>query len=203
MLDISSNKGDSKNTDSESLITESEIVGINQTDKGKIIQVFTLAILAIFLLMTILVFALNSSRQTTLKNKISNYDDLNNQFKSNKELTATDQLAQQFESGLSKISSFISKKTSWSIFFTELQKITPADISYTNLSVNEKTLAANLSGEGSGFNSVSLLLASLRESDKISSPKLISTSLASGTSSNTIFNIEFKVEDTKLIPSNK
>lgn len=202
MLDIENNKKDSSSTintgKSPSLITQQEIVGINQISQEKIVQIFSLIILVIFVAMTIFVFVLASSKKTVLKNKEANFQTLEQQLSNDPELSATEKLAQQFDGGLKKVSGWLARRPSWSLFLKELQSLTPTSIVYKSLNINEKTLVATVSGEANDYNSLGLLLASVRDSEKLSTGKLISATQAKGENNKISFNIEFTILENKL-----
>lgn len=197
MLDISSKKEDKSPVNPAELVTESEISGLNQVDTAKIAGIFSYAILVIFVAMSIFVFALATSKNTQLKNKQSNYDNLANQLRSDKDLNQVNELAQKFDSGLGKISSLLVKRASWSVFLDEIQKVTPPDVIYKNISVSEKTYITSINGDAGSYNSVTLLLAALRNSNKFSNIKLISVSQTEG-SLQVSFNIELEVVEKNL-----
>lgn len=199
MLDISTNKKDnSVGENAEVLVTESDLTGLNKISVEKIVQIFSIIILVIFVLMSGLLIFLESNKKTVLKNKESNFTNLNETLKSDQGLSQVNDLASQFDLGLGKISSFLITRPSWSVLLGELQKTTPADVVYKSINVSEKTYLVTASGETTNFSSVSLLLAALRESNKFSDIKLISTSKVEGEGSKVAFNIEFKVVTNNL-----
>ena len=108
MLDIGSNikKDDDLEVATESpdsLISKTELAGLNKMDDEKIVVVFTYIILALFIAMSSFVFVLASNKTNVLENKQANYDNLENQLKSSKELVEINKLAEQFDSGLKKV----------------------------------------------------------------------------------------------------
>ena len=194
MLDIGSNikKDDDLEVATESpdsLISKTELAGLNKMDDEKIVVVFTYIILALFIAMSSFVFVLASNKTNVLENKQANYDNLENQLKSSKELVEINKLAEQFDSGLKKVSSYLSSRSTWSLLFKELQNTTPTEITYKSFNVNEKTLKTTVSGEANNFSGVALLLASLEDSDIFSDVVLVSTSQTQGENQKITFNL--------------
>jgi Tfp pilus assembly protein PilN len=198
VLDIDMGKKDrpGQHNSGNSLVTESEIVGLDQMDNRQIILVFSLIVLGIFVVVAILVFALTSSKSTTLKNKDSIYSDLTSQIKSNKDLSITDEQYKTIDKGLKTVNSYLSQKTNWSIFLKELQNVTPQSIVFSNISVNEKTKITSCTGQANSYSDISLLIASLRNSDKFANIKLTSANLADNGS--VTFSIEFELVEKNL-----
>lgn len=199
MLDISSSNKENKSSQNPAtLVTESEILGLNRIDTGKVIKIFAFIVLGMFVAMSIFLFAIGTSRETQFSNKESNYNNLLNQLNSDKELTSVDKLVQKFDNGFSKISGFITKRPMWSVFLQELQAVAPNDVIYKSVSVNEKTYITTINGETSSYNSVSLLLATMRGSNKFSNIKLISSSQVEGSTSTISFSIETQIVTANL-----
>jgi Tfp pilus assembly protein PilN len=198
VLDIDMGKKDrpGQHNSSNSLVTESEIVGLDQMDNRQIILVFSLIILGIFVVVAILVFALASSKSTILKNKESIYSDLTSQIKSNADLSSVDQQYKNIDKGLKIFNSYSAQKTNWSIFLKELQQATPQSIVFNNISVNEKTKTVSSTGQTDSFSDVSLLVASLRSSDKFANIKLSSANLSDN--ARVTFSIEYELVEKNL-----
>ncbi|EKD56878.1 MAG: hypothetical protein ACD_58C00059G0003 [uncultured bacterium] len=201
MLDISSNnKEGSVPQNPATLVTESEISGLNKMENSKVVQIFCFIVLGLFVAMTIFVYALVTSKSTQLTNAQSNYDNLLNQLNSDKDLVSVNKLAEKFDNGLSKITSFISGRATWSVFLGEIQKITPPDVVYKSINVAEKTYVVTINGEASSYNSVKMLLANLRVSDKFTAIKLISATQVENIGLMVNFAIEAQVIDKNLTP---
>lgn len=199
MLDISSSNKENKSSQNPAtLVTESEILGLNRIDTGKVIKIFAFIVLGMFVAMSIFLFAIGTSKETQFNNKESNYNNLLNQLNSDKELTSVDKLVQKFNNGFSKISGFLTARPMWSVFLQELQAVVPNDVIYKSVSVNEKTYITTINGETSSYNSVSLLLATMRDSNKFSNIKLISSSQVEGSTSTISFTIETKIVTANL-----
>lgn len=201
MLDIESGAKKEKELglNSDSLITETELAGLNKIDNEKVVNIFGLIVLAIFVLASGFTYAYSSSKSNVLANKEANYNNLSDQLKSDKDLSALDKQATTYGNGLNKISAYLSKRLNWSILLKEFQTITPTDVVLKSINVNEKTLIASINGEANNYNTVGLLIASLDNSDKFENVKLIFASESQATVGVINFSAEAKIVDKSLL----
>lgn len=199
MLDISSNNKENLAAQNPAtLVTQSEISGLDKMEDSKIIQIFSYVILGLFVAMAIFVLALATSKNTQLQNAQSNYDNLLKQLNSDKDLVSVNKLAGKFDNGISKITSYLSDRATWSIFMGEIQKITPPDVVYRSINVTEKSYITTINGETGDYGSVKMLLANLRDSDKFTNIKLISATQVESEGLKVNFVIEAQIVDEKL-----
>lgn len=202
MLDINPSEKDKKDSQNFALVNEAEIASLTEVSQETYIKTFSLIIMAIFAAMAIFISILANYQSNIFKNKELILVDLETQLQS-KELTGTAETIGRYSNGLKQIASLIKNRSIWSAIFSELQLVTPQDITLRNFLVEEKDGKTKIEGSASSYDSLSLFLAALGKSAKFSSVKLVSASMENSQGQTKIaFNAELIVISEKIKAKN-
>lgn len=102
-----------------------------------------LALVALVVVSILILLAVFVADKTRIKNLNQSIDSTNQSLKEYKKLEET---VISLEEGLKDIKSILAGKSKWSLFFTELEKATPADIQFKKIEIKENTAKAEVIG---------------------------------------------------------
>ena len=156
-------------------IKQTDVVDLEKEALGSF-PVAALGILLVTLFLLLVFGGWYLSSKNTLKRVDEKLNNINGQLTSMKELNND---VETYAGAVKNIQSALSGKKKWSALFKELNRVTPKDIVYTTLSVDEKG-KVQISGTTSSLGSLAKLMVALQNSTAFGSSVLSNLSNQEG-----------------------
>lgn len=177
-----------------------QLTGFNQAKKTNYFSIFSIIILAIFVIMTAGLYLLKLSRTSTLKNIQEGVARLEQQL-SGAELKATNKQVESLTKGIEQANKIFSSRVSYKTLLEDFNKTVPNGITLTSLKTDEKNIL-KVEGEAENNEAIANFLTNINASTQFSVTDLTNLSQTEVSSNTTDGNqstssvIKFSFEGT-------
>lgn len=176
----------------------------SEEKNSKMVGIFTIIILVIFLAVAGVLYFLHSQKSSQLATKNTKIEELKTQL-AKPELAQIEEQATRYSAGLKELSGFIGNSPSYSLLLKRLGELTPNEIKLTNFSVDAKNKIL-ISGKATDNMQLSAFIKSLQNAKEFSDVTLDKNQLTSEDLSNGAyfnFGISANLNIDKLLSESK